>query len=99
MPTPSARRPAAMRSVSRARSGRTIRLGPSASAARTSARAVIDLDPGRRTTASTGVERCGVVQISVTGVILPWPRPEAHPELARGEGDGVLLLLGRQHAG
>jgi len=62
-----------MRSVSRARSGRTIRLGPSASAARISARAVIDLEPGRATTASTGAVRCGVVQTSVTGKILPGP--------------------------
>ena len=81
IPTPSARRPAAIRSVSRARSGRTIRLGPSASAARTSARAVIDLEPGRVTTASTGVERCGVVQTVGHGLILPG-RPPAAP-LAR----------------
>ena len=60
-----------MRSVSRARSGRTSRLGPSASAARISARAVSDLEPGSPTTASTGAVRCGVVQTSFTGTVCP----------------------------
>src|SRR3954452_1585656 len=79
IPVPSARRPPAIRSVSRARSGRTIRLGPSASAARTSARAVIDLEPGRVTTASTGVERYGVAQTSVTRTSCPRVAPPQGP--------------------
>src|SRR5258705_1895666 len=51
---PMARRPAAISSVSRARSGYRMVDGPAETADSTSARAVIDLDPGRRTVARTG---------------------------------------------
>ncbi|GLY98969.1 hypothetical protein Acsp02_62230 [Actinoplanes sp. NBRC 103695] len=59
--------------VSFARSGRTIREGPSARALRTSARAVIDLEPGSRTEAVTGPSLCGAVH-DVTRPILPGTR-------------------------
>ncbi|SLJ30146.1 Uncharacterised protein [Mycobacteroides abscessus subsp. abscessus] len=59
---PSARRPAIMRSVSRLRSAPVMVEGPSASAARISARLVIDLDPGRVTVACTGTSTWGAGQ-------------------------------------
>ena len=77
MPTPRARSAPAMRSVSRARKGCTSRLGPSASAASTSARAVSDLDPGRAATASTGEGWCGADQTSLTRSVCP-PAPHHH---------------------
>ena len=51
-----------MSSVSRACSGRRITPGPSASAASTSARLVIDFEPGTVTTASTGPPASGAGQ-------------------------------------
>src|SRR5262245_14481200 len=59
MPAPSAASARAMRSASRLRSARRTVPGPSASAARSSARLVADLEPGTRTTASTGPEAGG----------------------------------------
>jgi hypothetical protein len=59
---PSARRAAAISSVSRASSGLLIVVGPSASAASTRARLVIDFDPGSRTSARTGPLAAGAAQ-------------------------------------
>jgi hypothetical protein len=56
-----ARSPAAISSVSRARSGLRSVLGPMESAASTSARAVIDFEPGRRTVDTTGRLAVGAV--------------------------------------
>ena len=59
MATPSARSAPAMSRVSRLRSGPRIIDGSPASAARTSARLVIDFDPGSATAASTGPSAAG----------------------------------------
>ncbi len=61
-PTPRARIAAAISSVSRARSGRSIVAGPPARALSTRARAVIDLEPGSRTDVVTGPAAVGAVQ-------------------------------------
>ena len=52
----------AIRSVSRARSGLVIMPGPSARAASTRARLVMDLEPGSRTPARTGPAATGACQ-------------------------------------
>jgi hypothetical protein len=57
-----ARRPAAISSVSRARSGRRSVLEPNDCAASTSARAVIDFEPGNRTVVRTGPAAVGASQ-------------------------------------
>ena len=90
MPTQSAPRPAAMRSVSRALRGCTSRLGPSASAASTSARAVSDFDPGRDTTASTGAGWCGAGQTSLTRSVCP-PAPHLPARAQPACGFSVFL--------
>src|SRR4051812_40943734 len=95
--TPRDRRPAAISSESRARSGRTSRLGPSAIAARISSRAVIDLEPGSATTAATGAVRCGVVQTGVTTYILPGQRRRT-AYASRSAGLRLLGLLRRENA-
>ena len=59
---PSPRSAAAISRVSLARSGLVITVGPSASAARTSARLVIDFDPGGRTWTRTGPLAAGARQ-------------------------------------
>jgi hypothetical protein len=59
---PMARRPAAISSVSRARNGPRSVDGPAAMALSTSARAVMDLEPGRRTVVLTGAFAVGAVQ-------------------------------------
>ncbi len=64
---PSAASAAAISSVSRARSGRWITDGPSASAARTSARFVTDFDGGTRTRARTGRPAYGAGQTAGDG--------------------------------
>ncbi len=51
-----------MSSVSLARSGLPTRLGPSASAASTSARLVMDFEPGSVTAARTGPSATGACQ-------------------------------------
>ena len=61
---PSARNPAIISRVSRASSQPEIRLSPDASAASTSARLVIDFDPGICTDAVKGRSQCGAAQIS-----------------------------------
>ena len=95
---PRARRPAAISSVSRARSGaRSVLEGPSASAASTSARAVIDLEPGSRTvrgrparwrsarSTGRGASRHRVIPRSVRSPICPIRRsaPTTAPGSAR----------------
>src|SRR3954451_21214120 len=95
--TPRDRRPAAISSESRAHSGRTSRLGPSAIAARISSRAVIDLEPGSATTAATGAVRCGVVQTGVTTYILPGQRRRT-AYASRSAGLRLLGLLRRENA-
>ena len=75
---PIARRPAAISSVSRARSGYRMVDGPSEIADSTSARAVIDFDPGRRTVACTGTVAVGAVQdweLLATGTVCRPGRP------------------------
>jgi hypothetical protein len=62
MPVPRAASAPAIRSVSLARSGRVMALGPSASAARTSARLVMDFEPGSVTLARTGRSAAGARQ-------------------------------------
>ena len=71
---PSERRATAISSVSLARSGLVITVGPAASAARTSARLVIDFEPGGRSRAHTGPAAAGAVQ---SGCMLRayWPSP------------------------
>lgn len=73
MPTPMARRAAAIRSVSRERSGRRSQPGSAASAARTSARLVTDFDPGTWTVAKTGPLACGAGQREVCAGISVMP--------------------------
>lgn len=65
MPTPIARSAPAISSVSRERSGRRSQPGSEASAARTRARLVTDLDPGTWTVASTAPLACGAGQRAV----------------------------------
>ncbi|KPC71322.1 hypothetical protein ADL26_15540, partial [Thermoactinomyces vulgaris] len=60
--TPMDRSPSAMSSESRAMSGRRIVEGPEARAARMRARAIIDFEPGTRTTASSSASAYGVSQ-------------------------------------
>ena len=64
-----ARSPAAMSSVSRARSGARRVLAPSDRAPSTSARAVIDFEPGSRTVAVTGPDAVGAVQGRYAGAV------------------------------
>ena len=70
---PRARKASAISSVSRARSGATIREGPSASAANTSTRLVRDLDPGRPMRATIGARARGAGQ-GCTPSVCPTPR-------------------------
>ncbi|GAB3815537.1 hypothetical protein GCM10027605_63020 [Micromonospora zhanjiangensis] len=58
---PSVRSPAAISSVSRARSGRDRVDGPAAIALSTRARAVIDFEPGSRTVDRTGPAAAGAI--------------------------------------
>ena len=59
---PSALSPAAISRLSRARNGARIALGVVASAESTSARAIIDFEPGSRTVVTTGRVAVGAVQ-------------------------------------
>ena len=82
--------PAAISRVSRARSGARSGDGPSASAARTRARLVSDLEPGTRTTASTGAERRAAPATAVWGHgRQPSLAPGAPFLLDRLQGGGV----------
>src|SRR6266545_1772940 len=73
-----------MSSVSRLRSGPRMRLGVSASAARTTARLVMDLDPGTVRTACTGPMAAGAGQgVGVTCRQRSRPRPANRPWSAR----------------
>ena len=63
IPEPRARSAPAASVVSLARSGLAISAGPSPSAARTSARLVMDLEAGSRTRALTGPAAAGEAQV------------------------------------
>ncbi len=102
MPPHSACTAAAINSVSRACSGFAMRVGPSATAARMSARLVIDFEPGSRSSARTGPSAAGAGQGSAAGgrsvawcmVRAYWPRrrPDKKSLVARGwpeRGDRV----------
>jgi hypothetical protein len=65
MPAPRSRRPSAISPVSRLCSGRWTHTGSAASAARMSARLVMDLEPGSSTVASTGAGATGADQCEV----------------------------------
>ena len=65
--TPIARNAAIMRSVSRLRSAPVMVEGPDASAARMSARLVMDLEPGMVTVAVTGCRGVGASHSGVSG--------------------------------
>ena len=73
--TPIARSPSTMSSVSRAMRGRRIVEGPEASAARMSARAVIDFEPGTRTTASSSASAYGASQRRFFGAAVAFTSP------------------------
>ena len=65
-----------MSSVSLARSGRRIWLGPVASAEMTNARAVMDFEPGSRMVPETGLGALGAVHkvwVTTTVCRVPWP--------------------------
>src|SRR5262249_46770546 len=89
---PSARIAAAISSVSLARSGLVITVGPPASAARTSARLVTDFEPGGRSRACTGPAAGGACQ-SVAGPRRDSPAPgmvRAHSSGPAGAEDPAL---------
>src|SRR5690606_18099036 len=104
---PSARRASIISPVSRLRSAPVMVDGPSASAARTSALFVIDLDPGRVTVACTGASTWGAGQkltappwrIGPTGVpvVLPSVSPGTTGRLFICAGLSLVAAVQQRH--